>query len=364
MTRWIASRITFRTWSGVCATIWLAVATAAHAQTAAPPHLQSRFGSLPGNIFSPASTPAQITYSVSLFVFGIVGVIFVVVAGVLLYVIVRYRQRPGEELAEPPQVYGSHQIELSWTVIPVLIVVVLFLVTARVIFGIQNAPRPADAMDVTVVGHQFWWEFRYPKLGIVTANELHIPVSNPKAPLPTYLTLLSADVDHSFWVPRLAGKTDLIPNHVNQMWVDPTTPGVYLGQCGQYCGTEHAKMLLRVYVDTPQDFAAWVRQQQQPVASLPHNNAEVEAGQQVFATNACVNCHTVAGTSAHGRFGPDLTHLMSRQTIAAGAAENTAANLRAWIQDPDTFKRGSRMPAMKLTDLQLDQITAYLSTLH
>ncbi|HEX4021545.1 MAG TPA: cytochrome c oxidase subunit II [Acidobacteriaceae bacterium] len=321
---------------------------------------------MPTNIFSPASTPARESYAATLFVFGIVASIFVVVGGLLAFAVIRYRQKPGEELAEPPQVYGSNQIELAWTVIPVLIVVVLFLVTARVIFGVQDAPHPANALDVTVVGHQFWWEFRYPKQGFVTANELHIPASNPKDPQPTFLTLVSADVDHSFWVPKLGGKTDLIPNHVNQMWLDPSQPGVYLGQCGQFCGAEHAKMLLRVYVDTPKDFAAWVRGQQQPAATPATDGTDpnVAAGKQVFFTNSCVNCHTIAGTPAKGRFGPDLTHLMSRDTIAAGAAENTAANLRQWVKDPDTFKEGCLMPAMKLTDPQLDQITAYLSTLH
>jgi cytochrome c oxidase subunit 2 len=329
----------------------------------AGPSAMPQPGPLPTNIFSPAATPAQAVYSISLFIFGVTAAIFVVVTGLLFYAVVRYRQRPGDELTEPPQVYGSNQIEMAWTVIPVLIVVVLFLVSARVIYGVQNAPRPLNALDVTVIGHQFWWEFRYPQLGIVTANELHIPVSNPKLPTPTYLTLASADVVHSFWVPRLAGKTDLIPNHVNQMWMDPSQPGVYLGQCAQYCGTEHAKMLLRVYVDTPQQFATWVRQQQRPAIAAPANS-EAAAGEQVFANNSCVNCHTIAGTRAHGLDGPDLTHLMSRETIAAGAAKNTPANLRQWTKDPDSIKMGARMPAMDLSDQQLDQVTAYLTTLH
>ena len=135
--------------------------------------------------------------------------------------------------------------------------------TARVIHAIQDAPKPAAALDVTVIGHQFWWEFRYPTLGIVTANELHIPASDPAHPTPTLLKLLSADADHSFWVPGLGGKTDLIPNRVNEMWIDPPRPGIYLGQCAQYCGTQHAKMLLRVSVDGPADFAAWVHAPQQ-----------------------------------------------------------------------------------------------------
>jgi len=214
-------------------------------------------------------------------------------------------------------------------------------------------------VDVTVIGHQYWWEFRYPKLGVVTANELHIPVSDPKHPTPTFLKLLSADTDHSFWVPELGGKTDLIPNHPNEMWMDPARPGIYLGQCAQYCGTQHAKMLLRVSVDTPGDFDAWVHAQQQTASQ----DEKVRSGKRVFETTSCINCHAVSGTAADGRFGPDLAHLMSRATIASGAAENTHANLRLWIQNPDAIKPGSLMPAMKLNDADLDGVVAYLETL-
>jgi cytochrome c oxidase subunit II len=186
------------------------------------------------NIFAPASTPAKTIFGLSMFVVTITALIFVVVAGLLVYSVVKFRDRAADAGREPAQVYGSTQIELAWTVIPVLIVAVLFLATARVIHAIQDAPKPAAALDVTVIGHQFWWEFRYPKLGIVTANELHIPASDPAHPTPTFLKLLSADTDHSFWVPALGGKTDLIPNRVNQMWLDPARPGNYLGQCAQY----------------------------------------------------------------------------------------------------------------------------------
>lgn len=311
------------------------------------------------NIFAPASTPAKTIFGLSMFVLAVTAVIFVVVGGLLVYSVVKFRGRAADAGREPAQVYGSTQIELAWTVIPVLIVAVLFLATARVIHAIQDAPKPAAALDVTVIGHQFWWEFRYPKLGIVTANELHIPVSDPAYPTPTFLKLLSADTDHSFWVPELGGKTDLIPNRVNQMWLDPSHPGIYLGQCAQYCGTEHAKMLLRVSVDRPSDFAAWVSAQQQNA----FQDVRVSAGKRVFETTACINCHTVSGTAANGRFGPDLTHLMSRSTLASGAAGNTPANLRLWIQNPDAIKRGSLMPAMKLSDADLDAVTAYLETL-
>ena len=312
------------------------------------------------SIFSPASTPAHEILGLSHFVLLITGSIFAVVGGLLGYIIFKFRARSTDSDHEPPQVYGSIQVELAWTVIPILIVVVLFLTTARIIFAIQDAPEPSSALDVTVVGHQFWWEFRYPKYGFVTANELHVPVSTEADPAPTYLKLLSADVDHSFWVPQLGGKTDLIPNHPNQMWIDPHTAGLYLGQCAQFCGIEHAKMLLRVYADTPEQFAAWVKNQQKPGVE----DASVAEGRQVFESEACMNCHTIAGTAAKGTFGPDLTHLMSRATIAAGAATNTPENLRAWIENPDHFKPGALMPAMQLNDRQTNEVVAYLETLH
>jgi cytochrome c oxidase subunit 2 len=323
--------------------------------------LAVQVNSNPTTLFAPAGTPAHSIFGLSLLVLGITAAIFLVVGGLLLYVVVRFRHRPGDANAaqEPPQIYGSTQIELSWTVIPILIVVMLFLATARIILLTQNATKPADALDVTVIGHQFWWEYHYPKLGIVTANELHIPVSDPKHPTPTYLTMTSADTDHSFWVPRLAGKTDVIPNRVNTMWMDPEAPGLYLGQCAQYCGTQHALMLLRVYADTPAQFAAWVAHQKQPAVEDP----SVAEGRAVFQHNACISCHTVAGTVATGTFGPDLTHLASRDTIASGAVPNTPANLRAFVDNPANFKPGCLMPPMHLNQHDLDAVTAYLTTL-
>jgi cytochrome c oxidase subunit 2 len=311
------------------------------------------------SIFRPQSTPANSILHLSLLVLAITGAIFAVVFSLLAYSVRKFRQRDGDDGREPAQVYGSNQVELAWTVIPILIVLVLFLATARVIHSIQDAPKPAGAIEVIAIGHQFWWEFRYPTLGVVTANELHVPASNPANSTPTFLTLLSADTDHSFWVPQLAGKTDLIPNRSNHIWIDPQETGVYLGQCAQYCGTQHAKMLLRVYVDSPQQFDEWVREQKR----LWVSNDTVAEGRRIFETTACVNCHAVAGTVADGRFGPDLTHLMSRDTIAAGAAPNTRENLRAWIEQPDSIKPGSLMPAMQLNEKDLEALTDYLETL-
>jgi cytochrome c oxidase subunit 2 len=253
-------------------------------------------------------------------------------------------------------------VELAWTVIPVLIVVGLFLATAHVIASIQNVTRSPGSLEVVVIGHQFWWEYRYPDLKIVTANELHVPVSDPAHPTPTFLTLLSADTDHSFWVPRLAGKTDLIPNHPNRLWIDPHEAGLFLGQCAQYCGTQHAKMLLRVYVQPREEFERWVREQRHS-ADASRESAITSNGQRVFESTACINCHTVSGTAANGRFGPDLTHLMSRDTIAAGAAPNTPENLRLWIRNPNAIKPGSKMPAMGLSDQDVNAVTAFLETL-
>ena len=352
------------------------------------------------SIFGGPSTPAQEVNDLSIFVLVICLLIFLGVGTLLVYALVRFRARAGET-AEPPQVFGSVQIELAWTIIPVLLIVILFLGTARVLFSVQDARKPPSALDVVVVGHQYWWEFRYPQYNVVTANEMHVPVSGEASPRPTFMKLTSADVIHSFWVPQLAGKTDLLPNRVNEMWIDPLKTGLYLGQCAQFCGMEHAKMLLRVYVDSPEQFQQWIANQQKAQseispsgqASLGEPNQDNSAtgaappsspmirmvpaaqtvgapekinahdGQLVFEQQACINCHTVAGTVANGRYGPDLTHLMSRDTLAAGAMPNTPENLKAWIDDPNTFKPGSLMPAMHLTDRQDAQITAFLLTL-
>src|ERR1700692_2048149 len=310
------------------------------------------------SIFRPDSTPADSIFHLSMLVLAITGLIFLIVFSLIAYTVTKFRRR-SDDGPEAPQVYGSNQIELAWTVIPVLIVLVLFMATARVIHAIKDARMPNGAIEVPLIGHQFWWEFRYPALGVVTANELHVPVSDPSHPTPTFLTLLSADTDHSFWVPRLAGKTDLIPNHPNSMWMDPHETGLYLGQCAQYCGTQHAKMLLRVYVDSREDFNRWIQEHQQQA----HITNTVSDGQKIFETTACVNCHTVAGTPANGTFGPDLTHLMSRQTIAAGSTKNTLGNLIAWIYNPAFTKPGCKMPSMGLSTQQAAAVAEYLGTL-
>jgi cytochrome c oxidase subunit 2 len=311
------------------------------------------------NMFNPLATPADEVVKMAVLSLLICGAIFVIVAGLLAYIIFKFRRRPGDDTAEPPQVYGSNQIEIAWTVIPLLIVFVLIMVTARVVSAVQNKGFPADAIHATVIGHQWWWELRYPDLGIVTANELHVPVSSADGGLPTVLTLQSVDVIHSFWIPQLAGKTDVIPNRDNKMWIDPRETGVYFGNCAEYCGTQHANMLIRVVVHPKAEFEAWVANEKKPAV----NDPSVAQGRATFESLSCVNCHAIRGTAAAGAFGPDLTHIMSRQVIASGALTNTPEHLRAWIHDPDQAKPGSLMPAMQLSDQEVDQIVSYLETL-
>ena len=338
------------------------------------------------DMFKPLASPAESEKQVALLTFAITGAIFLVVGGLIVYTIFRFRRKPGEDMhQEPPQVYGSNQIEVAWTVIPILIVFVLIGVSARVIAGVQNASPPKDTLHVTVIGHQWWWEVKYPDYGITGANEIHMPAS-PDGKLATYLQLESADVIHSLWLPQLSGKTDVIPNRRNYMWMDPRKPGVYFGNCAEYCGTQHANMLLRVIADAPDDFKKWAAAQQKKQPQLVDVRAagpqvqlasirsegppvtkarltEPQRNQAAFEALSCVNCHMIQGTSAVGKFGPDLTHLMSRSTLGSGVIENTPVNLRKWVDNPQDIKPGCLMPSLKLTNRELDQVVAYLETL-
>lgn len=312
------------------------------------------------NIFEPLASPAAAEKNIALFTLAITGAIFLIVGGLIAFTIWRFRSRPGDDTnQEPAQVYGSNQIEVAWTVIPILIVFVLIGVSARVIASVQNASPPKSMLKVKVIGHQWWWGVEYPDYGIVTANEIHVPVAKGQNTA-TYLQLQSLDVIHSFWLPQLAGKTDLVPNRTNYMWIDPQEPGVYVGNCAEYCGTQHANMLLRVIAQPKSEFDQWAAAQQRAVAS----NSQAALGKAAFESLSCVNCHMVKGTPAVGKFGPDLTHLMSRQTLAAGVLTNTREHLRAWVNDPQEAKPGSLMPSLKLTDKELDQVVSYLESLN
>jgi cytochrome c oxidase subunit 2 len=325
------------------------------------------------SMFSPVSPPAESIRDLTFLVFAITGVIFLIVEGILIYCLMRFRHREASE-KEPPQIYGSRPIEIAWTAAPILIVAILVLVNARTLWDVTPdlpKPKPGDnTLLVTVIGRQWWWEYRYTSyngkpLSFITANELHIPVGNDRVPRPVFLTLQSADVYHSFWVPQLAGKTALIPGRTNTMWFQTQTPGLYVGQCAEYCGTQHANMLLRVYVDPLPDFEKWLSDQERPAAEKPAaDDPKVASGRHEFLSQSCVNCHRVRGTSAAGTYAPDLTHLMSRQTLASGMIPNDpeGKNLRAWIANPQKIKSGCLMPSFHLRD-QLDSIVSYLRTL-
>jgi cytochrome c oxidase subunit II len=287
-----------------------------------------------------------------LFVLALIptALIFLLVVGVLIAAIVRFRGRPGD--ADPPQVEGNRRLELAWTAAPAFLLAVFFVLTVRTMSSV-NAESPS-AMRVEVVGHQWWWEYRYPDLNVVTANELHVPVG-----VPLRLELTSNDVIHSFWAPQFGWKKDAIPGQTNTMPVQIDQPGVYDGTCTEYCGTQHAWMRVRVVAQSTDEFNAWVQQQQQPAPSSQDPTAA--RGQQVFTGSTCVNCHTLRGTAANGQVGPDLTHFGSRSIIGAGVLENTPDNLRQWISNPQAIKPGVLMPGYSsLSDDDLTALVTYL----
>ena len=288
-------------------------------------------------------------------VYGIVTWATVVIALVVFvalgWILLRFREKPGAPL--PAQTHGHTLLEIAWTVAPALALLVIAIPTIQVIFRTQAAPA-AQALDVTVRGRQWWWEFRYPSLGVVTANELHLPAGRPVA-----LSLEGPDVIHSFWVPQLGGKRDVIPGRVNRLTLVPERPGEYWGQCAEFCGASHANMGLRVFVDTPEEFARWLAAQRATPAEPTGLAAE---GKAIYARSACVGCHTIRGVSA-GVLGPDLTTFGSRTTLGAGLRPNTLDNLTAWIRDPAAIKPGVKMPALGLGEAEARAVAAYLAGL-
>jgi cytochrome c oxidase subunit 2 len=282
--------------------------------------------------------------------------IFVVVAAVLVIALIRFRARPGQtEL--PPQVEGNNRLELLWTIVPALLLALLAVGTVKETFALNATPGQKDTLQVNVTGHQFWWEFQYPGYSnLTTANELHIPVGEK-----VVLGLTSVDVMHSFWVPELGGKTDLIPGKENYIWIEATKPGIYYGQCAEFCGTGHADMRLTVDVQTPQEFSAWVQTMEHP-QSQP-TTALAKEGYKYFGTVGCSACHTIGGTPYAGAVGPNLTDLTGRLMIAANVLPNTPANLYRWIHDPQAVKPGAKMPDLGLKPPVIRAIVAYLEDL-
>jgi len=277
------------------------------------------------------------------------GIALIVGLG-LAWVLTRFRARPGSATM-PVQTRGHTWLEMAWTIGPALVLLGIAIPTIQVIFRTQAAP-PRDALEVTVRGYQWWWEFQYPSLEVVTANELHVPAGRPVA-----LTLEGPDVIHSFWVPQLGGKRDVVPGRLNRLTFTADTPGDYRGQCAEFCGVSHANMGMRIIVETPEAFTRWVAAQK---AQPPEPAAGPAAdGKTIYASSACVGCHTIRGVSA-GTLGPDLTTFGSRHTMAAGILPTTVDNVAAWIKDPAAIKPDAKMPALGLTDEQARAVATYL----
>jgi cytochrome c oxidase subunit 2 len=273
-----------------------------------------------------------------------------VVFTLLAIVLLRFRARPGDG-ALPRQILGHTAMEIGWTIAPALILLVIAIPTIQVIFRTQSAAEPKDALEVTVRGWQWWWEFRYPKLDVATANELHLPLGRPAA-----LAIEGSDVIHSFWVPQLGGKRDVVPGRHNRITLTPERAGEYWGQCAEFCGASHANMQLRVIVEEPAAFERWVAAQKAPPPELAGDAA---AGKDVFTKNACVGCHTIRGLSA-GVLGPDLTHFGGRALFGAGLWPINPENVAAWVKDPPALKPGAKMPNLHLSDADARAVAAYL----
>jgi cytochrome c oxidase subunit II len=285
-------------------------------------------------------------------VFIVAAVVFVLVEGMAVVFVWRYRHR--DRAPDPVQIHGSTRLEVGWTLIPALILLAIAVPTIATIFKL--ARKPANALNVTVTAYQWWWQYDYPELGVRTINELHMPRGRP-----VELTLIGADVIHSFWIPKLGGKTDVVPGRANHMNLLGDKVGTYLGQCTEFCGLSHANMRMRAIVQAPNDFQAWVDAQRQPAAAPPTDGAAAQ-GASLFTTKGCSGCHTVRGVS-NGEAGPDLTHVYSRTSFAGSMFEMNPANLRRWLRDPPGVKPGSKMPDLNLSAEEINNLVAYLQTL-
>lgn len=302
-------------------------------------------------------------------------VVFVLVEGALVWVIFRYRGKPGD--AEPAQVHGNTMLEIVWTAIPALILAIIAVPTVRAIFETYKVPPVGEALQVEVIGHQWWWEFRYPEYGLVTANELHVPEGRTVT-----LKMKTADVLHSFWVPQFAGKRDVFKNRVTTLWFTADSVGYYSGQCAEFCGVQHGRMAFHVSVTTPAEFEQYVAglRSSAPAASdsaaMPGDSVVPPAGPQVvaastasadsgkilFETRGCTGCHSLDATNQANMIGPNLANVGGRRHIAAGVLLNTDENLARWIQDPQKIKHGVIMQSMGLTEEQARAVAAYLRT--
>ena len=284
--------------------------------------------------------------------FFILTLVCICVVGMLTVALMRYRSREGE--AEPRQIAGNKRVEIVWTAIPLAIVILLFVLTGRTMS--LSDPPPAPTPDLIVIGHQWWWEAQYPKSGVVTANEIHIPVGQPIS-----IRLDSTDVLHEFWVAQLTRKMTAVPGHPNSIWLQADKPGSYLGLCSEFCGTQHAWMRFVVIAESPAEFAAWEKAQLLP--SAPPKEELARHGEKLFEQHSCINCHSINGVKTGTQIGPDLTHFATRKQFGAGIVDNTAANVSLWLHDPQRLKPGVLMPDFKLDDEEVTALTSFLETL-
>ncbi len=295
----------------------------------------------PQTTFFPTTDFARSTHEVYIFVNLLLLAIFVLVEGALIWVLFRFRKedaRPGDPL--PEQVHGNTKIEVGLTVATTLLVIVLFVPSCQQIQFMQT--KPDDALVIEVTGKQWWWEFYLPEHDLVTANEVHVPTGRP-----VRFDLTSTDVIHAFWIPRLGGKRDNVPGRTQFIWMTPEEPGIYDGQCAEYCGSSHALMSMRVVVDTPEDYAAWVAQQKAP------SNPAAMSNFASFASAGCLTCHTtlVNDGTVRNMLGPNLTKVATRTQIAAGILPNDSDGMTTWIQNPQYHKPSAKMdiPAAQCT---------------
>jgi len=300
----------------------------------------------------PATKEAADILSSFYIVLSVAAVILVIVAGLVLYALIRFRRRKGREAK---QFSENVRLEILWISIPLLIVAGLFFVAVRIMSQV-NPPALGNKSDLTVVAHQWWWELNYPQSEVTAANEIHLPVGKH-----LLLRFESADVIHGFWVPSFGQKIDVIPGHPNHMWLTVTRPGLYLGACNSFCGAGHAHMRIRVFAQSSEDFGAWLAHQREPAS--PPSAVGAAKGAEVFRGKNCVNCHSIAGFMTRGRVAPDLTHVGSRTTLAAGTLPNTPGNLAKWLKNPQSVKKGVLMPDIGLTTDQINYLTAFLEGL-
>jgi cytochrome c oxidase subunit 2 len=287
-------------------------------------------------------------------------VVFVLVEGALLYAVFKFKGKPNDP--EPTQIHGNTTIEIIWTVIPALILAAIAVPTVRGIFE-ENTSPGKDALEVQVIGHQWWWEFQYPSLKVTTANELHIPVGQTVS-----LRMKTADVVHSFWTPRFAGKRDVFPNRETRIWFKAEQAGEYPGQCAEFCGIQHGRMAFRVVAQSADEFKAWGEHMQtlkvQPSAPPPADTTKQPAnavGEKLFLSKGCVGCHSLNAYEAPaGMIGPNLANVGARTYIGAGTLKNTDDNLARWIMNPQVIKEGVLMPNLGVNAEDAKALVAFL----